>query len=92
VLPLVDLLPDEERVNNAAAYFRFAPRTPAEALAELAAGSDAWLAACALYLIGEAGLGELREIIGRGVESAEPLVQDTARWADRRLSGAPGAG
>ncbi|HEX7879315.1 MAG TPA: HEAT repeat domain-containing protein [Candidatus Eisenbacteria bacterium] len=92
VLPLVDLLPDEERVNNAASFFRFQPRTPAEALTELATGPDAWLAACALFVIGEARLGELGSLIRRGVESTEPVVQDTARWADRRLHGFPAAG
>ena len=86
VLPLVDLLPDEERVNNAASYFRFRDRTPETALSELIAGSDPWLAACALFVIGESGLSGLLSIAERGIESDEPLVHDTARWATARLA------
>jgi AAA family ATP:ADP antiporter len=86
VLPLVDLLPDDERVNNASAFFRFGPRTAQQALEELAAGTDPWLVACALFVIGETRLVDMAHLVRRAVESLEPLVQDTARWAAKRLA------
>jgi hypothetical protein len=86
VLPLVDLLPEEERVNNAASFFRYAPRTLPEALAEMAQESDAWLRACAVFLIGASRLRELVHLVEDAAESMEPFLRDAGGWASRRLA------
>jgi hypothetical protein len=86
VLPLVDLLPEEERVNNAASYFRYAPRTFPEALAEMALEGDPWLRACAVFLIGTARLYELAHVVEAAANALEPVLHDSGRWAARRLA------
>jgi hypothetical protein len=85
VLPLVDLMPDEERVHNASSFFRFAPRNGVDSLREMVEGPDAWLAACSLFLIGEIRLEPLAQLAHLSVESPERVVQDTALWTRSRF-------
>jgi CRP-like cAMP-binding protein len=89
VLPLLDDLPAEGRLQRLSAEF---PRERLgsvarvqEILAGRGAGRGAWACACALHAAGCLGMADAAPDIAAALRAPEPVVRETARWALARL-------
>jgi hypothetical protein len=88
LLPLVD--PDvtpRERARLADRLLGSAIGGPEEAVTALAGSRDPWLQSCAAYAIGELGLRHMETSLDAWAEDPDPLLRQTARQAQQRLSG-----
>ncbi|MCI0720448.1 MAG: hypothetical protein L0338_15985, partial [Acidobacteria bacterium] len=82
---LLDDAPEGERARRAALSLKVAHPTLGETLRVLAEGGDAWLRACALFMIGSHGLADLSDRINENLASSDPTIQETAMWARGQL-------
>ncbi|GDY11946.1 hypothetical protein LBMAG53_08240 [Planctomycetota bacterium] len=89
LLPLIDMLPEQERRLQLARIFRLPDRNPDQWLCLLARGELPWVAAwtrvAALHLAGQRGLGAVRMEAQRAANDPHPLVRQTAAWTSARL-------
>ena len=58
----------------------------AEMFAQLLESREAWLRACGLHVVGETGRAEHLQTVHELAGSDDPIVEETARWAARRLA------
>ena len=72
-------------MQQAAALWNLNSMTKQEGIAELIAGTDKWLKACALYIVGQEGMHELAESAKDLLESPHPLIREAAEFAWRKL-------
>lgn len=80
VLPVIDSIPDEEKLNRIQAILPVRRRTAEGALVDLLNGKDSWLVACAVYWIFEQKRADLYPYITSSLESDTALVRETAQW------------
>ena len=85
LFPIIVDSPQEAEVQNALAHWDLSPLTRQEGIAALITGKDIWLKACALYTVGEEGIGELAEHVQNDRENSHPLVRESAELAWRKL-------
>lgn len=92
VVPLIEDLPDEERLTRLRGRFTHPPRDVEDRLREVMEdGASAWLRACALHTAGAAGLEALARPARERLSDPDPLVRETAAWALAQLApGRPG--
>jgi hypothetical protein len=87
VLPLLDnTVTTAERVARADRLVGTTVETREEAVAVLLSSEDPWLRSCAAYAIGALGLKELEPRLRAWADAADPLLRETVRQAQRRLS------
>jgi hypothetical protein len=81
ILPLVDDSGDEGRLRFAEQRFGLRPAGLEHTLRDLLTGSDAWLKACALYVVGARREAAFLPLVQGELAAREPHVRETARWA-----------
>ncbi|HEY3120380.1 MAG TPA: Npt1/Npt2 family nucleotide transporter, partial [Vicinamibacteria bacterium] len=87
LLPLLDnTVTVAERIARADRLVGAAVETREEAVAVLLSSEDPWLRSCAVYAIGALGLKELEPRLSAWADAADPLLRETVRQAQRRLS------
>jgi AAA family ATP:ADP antiporter len=87
LLPLLDnTVTTAERVARADRLVGATVETREEAVAVLLSSDDPWLRSCAAYAIGALGLKELEPRLSAWADAADPLLRETVRQAQRRLS------
>jgi hypothetical protein len=88
VLPLVDDSGDDARLRMAQQRFGFRLGSYEDSLREMLEGSDSWLRACALYVVGARRDRQFLPFVEGHVGSRDPHVRETARWARIAMAGA----
>jgi ATP:ADP antiporter, AAA family len=86
VLPLVDDRGDEERLHHADLRHGYRYTGYRDALNAILEEGDAWLRACALYVVGTRRERELLPVVERHLDAHEPYVRETAAWALSRAA------
>jgi AAA family ATP:ADP antiporter len=84
LVPLLDASHDRRALLTGSLY-GLQPYTRESSLEALVRGHDAWLQACALYVIGVQRVSGLAELVRQGLRAAHPLVRETAAWGLDRL-------
>ncbi|HYT89827.1 MAG TPA: HEAT repeat domain-containing protein [Gemmataceae bacterium] len=89
LVTLLDVLPERERLERLAPW-----ATPSVVglwgrLLALWKGGEpsGWTRACLLYEIGRSAQRALGDVVGLGLQDADPLVRETAAWAAQSLEG-----
>jgi HEAT repeat protein len=89
LLPLLDSeVPALSRTELANRVLGARVATSAEAVQSLLASEDPWLRSCAAYAIGALNLGGFEPQLERLSDDPDPLLRETVRQAQSRLSGA----
>lgn len=92
LVPLLDSdFPIAERVAIANRLVGASVDTREQAVSALLVTEDPWLKSCAAYAIGTLGLKSLEGELDKWLDSADPLLRETARQAKERLAAAGGA-
>jgi AAA family ATP:ADP antiporter len=86
VLPLVDDRGDQERLRHAELRHGYRYTSYRETLNAILEQGDAWLRACALYVVGMRGERDLMPVVERNLDAHEPYVRETAAWALSRAT------
>ena len=81
VLPLVDDRGDDERLRHAQQRHGYRFASFHDTLNAILEEGDAWLRACALYVVGMSGERDLMPVVERNLGAHEPYVRETAAWA-----------
>jgi hypothetical protein len=81
VVPLVDDSGDEGRLRMAQQQYGFRPGRFEDTLVALLQTDDAWLQACALYVVGSRKERELMPFVETNLTTLNTLVRETALWA-----------
>jgi AAA family ATP:ADP antiporter len=89
VLPLIEAATPEEVYARGKTLFDLPEVSLDTALAELVTGKDAWLAACAVTMVGTLGLAELRPIVESVQTHPDPVTRESAQYTLRRLQEGP---
>ncbi len=77
-----------ERLHYAVQLCRTTVESPVEALRILLYSEDHWLRACALFTVGEMRMKELSEELRRVPHEGDAVIEETWRWAQKRLAAA----
>jgi AAA family ATP:ADP antiporter len=85
VLPLLEARSWNEVTERGRLLFDTPTRDFQQVLTDLLEGNDAWLAACAVTLVGARGLTSARESVERLVSHADPVVSEAVQSALERL-------
>lgn len=92
VLPLMEELPPEQRLQRLSRVFRQAKLSREQVLHGLitttAASQETWISVCALHTVGRLRLAACREAVVAALDAPERLVRDTAHWALAQFDGA----
>jgi AAA family ATP:ADP antiporter len=83
LLPLLE--EPEKRLVLATTLYGLRPLDAESSLEALVHSNDSWLQACALYTIGARRLGAFATLAREALQSAAPLVRETAGWSLRNL-------
>jgi ATP:ADP antiporter, AAA family len=86
VLPLVDDSGDAARLRLAEQLYGFRPGRFEDTLTSLLQSDDAWLRACALYVVGSRKEQELMPLVEKNLAALNALVRETASWARLALA------
>jgi len=86
ILPLLEPQSAEEIHRRAVAAFGLVRPNLATALGSLSGGKDAWLAACAVTLIGQMGLPGFTEQLARLGSHTDPVLREAALAAGARAA------
>ena len=89
VLPLVDDGGDAARLRLADQTYGFRPGRFEDTLAALLQSDDAWLRACALFVVGSRKERALMPLVETNLATLNTLVRETANWARVALASAP---
>jgi AAA family ATP:ADP antiporter len=81
LLPLLEAADDRRRVAAGDRLFRLSVRTRAQTLRELIVGKDAWLAACAVYLVQQERPGDFGADIAPLVRHPNQALREAAQAA-----------
>jgi len=87
VLPLVDDRGDEGRLAYARARYGFAVADFDRTLTVLLEHGDAWLRACALFVVGRRRDAAMLPLVQSNLEVVDGLVRETALWARLAILG-----
>jgi len=88
VLPLVDDSGDAARLKLADQGYGFRPGRFEDTLAALLQSDDAWLRACALFVVGRRKERTLMPLVELNLATVNALVRETASWARLALASA----
>jgi ATP:ADP antiporter, AAA family len=89
ILPMLDERGDAERLRFAEARFGIRTGGYEHTLRQLIEADDAWLRACALFVVGARKERSLQSLVESNLTTLNTLVRETASWA--RLALATGA-
>jgi AAA family ATP:ADP antiporter len=84
LVPLLDE-PHDRRAWVAETLYGQRPFSRDSSLEALVRGTDPWLQACALFVIGAERLAGLKDLVQQGLQLSHPLVRETAGWSLERL-------
>jgi hypothetical protein len=87
VLPIVEPGSWQDRLKVASRTLGSSSLTLEETLREIVEAPDAWLKACALYVIGMRGARSLLDLVSQSSGSPDATVREMVLWAEARLRG-----
>jgi hypothetical protein len=94
LFPLLEDLSLEQRLQRLAPSFPQVQESRQERLEQLIdppnKGVDGWTRTCSVYAAGALSLEQLAPHVDRTLDSADPLLRETAAWAMARLEGRGG--
>ncbi len=85
VLPVIDAIPENEKLTRIQSVLPVRKRTADEALTELLSGTDAWLSASVIYWIYQQKRRDLYPLLSVSRNSTDRLVRETADWVLSRI-------
>lgn len=90
VIPLVDDIPDPQRLARLVEHFPQERKSRHDRLREILGRSQQWTTAwtrtCALFTVGQIGIREFHDAVVNCLSDADPVVRETAVWALGRLN------
>jgi hypothetical protein len=89
VLPLVDDAGDDEKLRWAESRFGIRYVDFERTLEAILEGDDAWLKACALYVVGSRKDRAMLPLVESNLSAFDALVRETANWARGAIRTAP---
>ncbi len=88
VLPVIDSIPDKEKLSRIQAVLPVMKRTADAALVELLNGNDSWLSACVVYWIFQHRRKDLYPFLS-SLHSDAGLLGETSRWVLGKMEATP---
>lgn len=84
VMPVIDNIPDSERIHRGEALFGPLPGDMNGAIEALIRGTNDWLKACAVNVVGGEAPAEVRRLVESCRDDTSPIVRETATIAMSR--------
>ena len=85
ILPILEQDSPKAVIQQSQKLFNIRIETLSQALETLIKGKDTWLKACAIFVIPDENVGDLKYLVKETQHDSDPVVRETAEFVMRRI-------